>query len=111
MPISNVDVGYEKALMPMIRPTDFYQHLADLGKLSILYAEQDTAVLTKCPRLVYSRSLQPSHKIPVYIYMYIYIYVNKKYIYIYIYILTHLFYAPFQYKLVGSIARGMSSWI
>ena len=74
VPISNVDVGYEKALMPMIRPTDFYQHLADLGKLSILYAEQDTAVLTKCPRLVYSRSLQPSHKIPVYIYIYVYIY-------------------------------------
>ena len=65
--------------MPMIRPTDFYQHLADLGKLSILYAEQDTAVLTKCPRLVYSRSLQPSHKIPIYIYIYIYMYI---YIYI-----------------------------
>ncbi|CAE7359121.1 unnamed protein product [Symbiodinium sp. CCMP2456] len=47
LPISNVDVGNEKSLMPMIRPTDFYRHLADLGKLSILYADQDTAVLTK----------------------------------------------------------------
>ncbi|CAE7779886.1 unnamed protein product [Symbiodinium sp. CCMP2456] len=47
IPISKIDVGYPKGLMPMIRPTDFYAHLAGLDKISLLYAEQDTQVLSK----------------------------------------------------------------
>ncbi|CAE7200750.1 unnamed protein product [Symbiodinium sp. CCMP2592] len=50
IPISYVDVGDAKKNMPWIKPTDLFQHLADLGKLDLLYAEQDTSVLTQLPR-------------------------------------------------------------
>ena len=50
VPISYVDVGDSKNHVPWIKPTDFFQHLADLGKLNLLYAEQDTSVLTQLPR-------------------------------------------------------------
>ena len=43
VPISYVDVGAPHGTsfpMPMIKPTHFYQHLADLGKLDVLYGQR-----------------------------------------------------------------------
>ena len=38
-----MDVGNDAFQLPLLRPTDFYQHIADLGKLSILTGGQEPA--------------------------------------------------------------------
>ena len=43
--ISYVDVGSKKRLVPMLKPSDFYQNLADLGKLDVLYGQRDPSIL------------------------------------------------------------------
>ncbi|OLP92710.1 hypothetical protein AK812_SmicGene25479 [Symbiodinium microadriaticum] len=47
VPISYVDVGDVKQNLPWIKPTDLFEHLAQLDKLNILYAEQEPSVLTQ----------------------------------------------------------------
>lgn len=45
VPISYVNVGCDKWDLPMIKPSDLYQHLADLGKLDLLFGKQPPSVL------------------------------------------------------------------
>ena len=45
VPITYVNVGNPKADVPLLKPTDFYQHLADIGKWDILYGKQDASLL------------------------------------------------------------------
>ena len=58
VPISYVDVGDAKQNLPWIKPTDMFEHLAQLDKLNVLYAEQEPSVLTQPPGPTYG-SLQP----------------------------------------------------
>ncbi|CAE7288328.1 unnamed protein product [Symbiodinium necroappetens] len=57
VPISYVDVGDAKQNLPWIKPTDMFEHLAQLDKLNVLYAEQEPSVLTQPPGPTYG-SLQ-----------------------------------------------------
>ncbi|CAE7709548.1 unnamed protein product [Symbiodinium sp. CCMP2592] len=45
VPISYVNVGDSNCDLPMIRPSDLFQHLADLGKLDLLFGQQPASVL------------------------------------------------------------------
>ena len=45
VPISYIDVGSPKFELQMLKPSHFYQHLADLGKLNILYGKEDPSIL------------------------------------------------------------------
>ena len=47
VPITYVDVGNPKADFPMLKPSEFYQNLADLGKFDILYGQQDVNLLSE----------------------------------------------------------------
>ena len=45
IPISHIEVGNHEWQLPMIKPSHLHQHLADLGKLSLLYADEDPSIL------------------------------------------------------------------
>ena len=48
-----------KQNLPWIKPTDLFEHLAQLDKLNILYAEQEPSVLTQSPGPIYGSLYSP----------------------------------------------------
>ena len=60
VPISYVDVGEGKTL-PMVRPTDMFQYLADIGKLGILFGSHSAADLEEFWRRF--RAIEPNNSV------------------------------------------------